>query len=47
MTIEIYPELIKREDLSPDEGFGPEIDEDCNVRWKLSLGGSGRLFARL
>ena len=31
MTIDIYPELVRREDLSPDEGFGSEIDEDCQV----------------
>lgn len=31
MTIDLYPELIRQEDLSPDQGFGPDIDEDCNV----------------
>lgn len=38
MTIELYPELIKREDLSPDEGFGPEIDEDCNTIYEATKG---------
>jgi len=31
MTIDLYPAIIKKDDLSPDEGFGPEIDEDCQV----------------
>ena len=31
MTIDIYPELVRREDLSPDEGFGDDIDADCQV----------------
>lgn len=38
MTIELYPELIKREDLSPDEGFGPEIDDDCETIHKATEG---------
>ena len=32
MTINIYPEIVRKQDLSPDEGFGPEIDDACNVR---------------
>lgn len=31
MTIDLYPDIIKREDLSPDKGFGSEIDEDCKT----------------
>ncbi len=31
MTIDLYPELVRREDLSPDEGFGHDIDVDCEV----------------
>lgn len=31
MTIDLYPELVRREDLSPDQGFGPDIDDDCAV----------------
>ena len=32
MTINIYPEIVRKQDLSPDEGFGPDIDDACNVR---------------
>jgi len=31
MTIDLYPEIIRQEDLSPDSGFGGDIDEDCQV----------------
>ncbi|KAG7374328.1 annexin [Nitzschia inconspicua] len=31
MTIDLYPEIIRRQDLSPDKGFGTEIDEDCKT----------------
>lgn len=29
MTINVYPDIVRQEDLSPDEGFGAEIDDDC------------------
>jgi hypothetical protein len=32
MTIDLYPPIVKAQDLSPDEGFGAGIDEDCQVR---------------
>jgi hypothetical protein len=32
MTIDLYPEIIRQQDLSPDQGFGADIDEDCQVR---------------
>ena len=43
MTIDLYPDIIRQEDLSPDEGFGGEIDEDCEVSQKrrAQLGGCG------
>jgi hypothetical protein len=31
MTIDLYPELVRKEDLSPDQGFGAEMDDDCTV----------------
>jgi hypothetical protein len=31
MTIDLYPDVIRRQDLSPDEGFGDQIDEDCKT----------------
>lgn len=31
MSIDLYPPFIKKDDLSPDEGFGPDIDEDCEL----------------
>ena len=31
MTINIYPEIVRQQDLSPDQGFGPDIDDACNV----------------
>jgi len=31
MSIDLYPPIIKAEDLSPDEGFGEEIDDDCEI----------------
>jgi Annexin len=31
MTIDLYPEIIKRADLSPDQGFGTGIDDDCKT----------------
>jgi hypothetical protein len=31
MTIDLYPEIIRKQDLSPDEGFGDAIDEDCKT----------------
>jgi len=31
MSIELYPPFVKQEDLSPDEGFGADIDEDCEL----------------
>jgi hypothetical protein len=27
MTIDIYPQIVHENDLSPDTGYGPEIDE--------------------
>lgn len=36
MTIDLYPEIIRAQDLSPDQGFGSEIDDDCQVRWSRS-----------
>ena len=35
MTIDLYPEIIRQEDLSPDSGFGGDIDEDCQVRQRV------------
>ncbi|GKZ00641.1 hypothetical protein MPSEU_001016300 [Mayamaea pseudoterrestris] len=29
MPIPLYPEMVMRQDLSPDHGFGPEIDDCC------------------
>jgi len=29
MTINIYPQIVHDNDLSPDVGYGPEIDEAC------------------
>jgi Annexin len=31
MTIGLYPEIILRQDLSPDQGFGSQIDDDCKT----------------
>jgi hypothetical protein len=31
MTIKLYPEGITHQDLSPDQGFGSEIDNDCKT----------------
>jgi Annexin len=31
MTIDLYPEIIKKQDLSPDQGFGSDIDDDCKT----------------
>jgi len=31
MTIAIYPDIIAKQDLSPDQGFGQEIDDDCQA----------------
>ncbi|CAJ1934284.1 unnamed protein product [Cylindrotheca closterium] len=31
MSIDLYPPFIKQDDLSPDEGFGADIDEDCEL----------------
>jgi len=38
MTIDLYPELVRREDLSPDEGFGADIDEDCQTIHEATKG---------
>jgi hypothetical protein len=31
MPIPLYPDMVMRQDLSPDQGFGPEIDELCQT----------------
>lgn len=31
MTIGLYPEIIKQQDLSPDQGFGDDVDADCKA----------------
>lgn len=31
MSLDLYPPFIKQDDLSPDEGFGGDIDEDCEL----------------
>ena len=38
MTIELYPEYVKKDDLSPDVGFGTEIDEDCELIFEACKG---------
>jgi len=38
MTIDLYPELVRREDLSPDEGFGHDIDVDCETIQEATKG---------
>jgi hypothetical protein len=36
MTIDLYPEIVKKDDLTPDAGFGGDIDDDCQVRHKTT-----------
>lgn len=38
MTIDLYPEIVKEDDLSPDVGFGPDIDEDCEIILEATKG---------
>mmetsp|Transcript_1071 Transcript_1071/g.2348 ORF Transcript_1071/g.2348 Transcript_1071/m.2348 type:complete len:335 (+) Transcript_1071:139-1143(+) len=38
MTIGIYPDVILAQDLSPDQGFGSGIDDDCHAIYKATKG---------
>lgn len=38
MTIDLYPPIIQKHDLSPDEGFGDAIDADCETIHKATKG---------
>lgn len=31
MPVPLYPDIVMRQDLSPDQGFGPEIDDLCQT----------------
>jgi hypothetical protein len=38
MTIDLYPDVIRRQDLSPDGGFGSGIDGDCKTIHEATKG---------
>lgn len=38
MSLDLYPPFIKKNDLTPDEGFGADIDDDCEMIQKACKG---------